>query len=486
MNNINNKANQQIGKHKTTASSQPNNLIPHVSNSKYDDATSNKNSNGNFTIVTKQGKRNLSSSSQTSSISDQVNNKSQNIIKKKAKLFKSTNRFEILNQLDEPDLNSSSQQLPFEQNNISNEVFKPPPPIFVRGVVNYLDLCTALIELIGVDNFFCKTSANRLKIQTSNPESYRALIQFLKEQEAEIHTYQIKQDKPLRVVIRNLHPTTNVDTIKEELEVRLFEIRRVTNVLHKVTKILLPLFFVNLEPSIKSAEIFHLSSLLHTKIKVEEPYKSKTISQCTNCQEYGHTKTYCGYPSRCIRCGSNHKSSDCPNQRSDPPKCALCSGDHPASYKGCSIYKDLQPAKKPYTKSNLVPTNTRFNITTVRDSHPINDTHLIQPDPLSPTYAQATSGSFAISDADKAELFKLHPSEIFQPHPDIASPNNINSVEEFLNSPLSVAHPVKHFTPNEVKYATDKYLLKKSPGFDHITAEVARCLPKKAIIHLTH
>lgn len=95
-------------------------------------------------------------------------------------------------------------------------------------------------------------------------------------------------------------------------------------------------------------------------------------------------------------------------------------------------------------------------------------------------------GSFAISDTDKAELFKLHLSEIFKPHPDIASPNNINSVEEFLNSPLPVAHPVKHFTPNEVKYTIDKYPLKKSPGFDYITAEVARCLPKKAIIHLTH
>jgi len=138
-------------------------------------------------------------------------------------LFKSINRFEALNQLDEPDLNSSSQQRPFEQNNdISDEVFKPPPPIFVRGMVNYLDLCTVLIELIGVDNFFCKTSADRLKIQTLSPESYRALIHFLKKQEVEFHTYQLKQDKLLRVVLRNLHPITNVDTIKEELEVHLF------------------------------------------------------------------------------------------------------------------------------------------------------------------------------------------------------------------------------------------------------------------------
>jgi len=59
-------------------------------------------------------------------------------------------------------------------------------------------------------------------------------------------------------------------------------------------------------------------------------------------------------------------------------------------------------------------------------------------------------------------------------------------VEGFLNSSLPVAHPVKHFSPNEVKYAIDKYPLKKSPGFDLINAEVARCLPKKAIIYLTH
>ena len=83
MNNINNKANQQIGKQKTTTSSQLNNSIPYASNSKYDVATSNKNPIENSTFVTKQGKRNLSSSSQTSSTSNQVNNKSQNIIKKK-------------------------------------------------------------------------------------------------------------------------------------------------------------------------------------------------------------------------------------------------------------------------------------------------------------------------------------------------------------------------------------------------------------------
>lgn len=42
--------------------------------------------------------------------------------------------------------------------------------------------------------------------------------------------------------------------------------------------------------------------------------------------------------------------------------------------------------------------------------------------------------------------------------------------------------PVKSFTPNDVKYALQKYTLNKSPGYDCITAEVARSLPTRAIV----
>lgn len=345
------------------------------------------NTSDGFSLV--KGKRILSTSSQASS-SSVTTNTPQLHNNKKTKLFKTTNRYQILSQDIDP--GPDPPLSPNLDNDGHNDVFKPPPPIFVRGVTNYSNLTTAIIELIGVDNFFCKASADRLKIQTANPESYRSLIHFLKDEGAEYHTYQLKEDKPLRVVIRNLHHTTEPDTIKEELEVRMFDVRRVTNVLHRVTKAPLPLFFVDLEPQIKSNEIFQLTSLLHTKIRVEEPYKSKILSQCINCQEYGHTKTYCGYPPRCVRCGAGHKTPDCPNQRSDPPKCALCSGNHPASYKGCSIYKDLQRVKKPFTKSNFVSTNTKTNFSNVKDSRPFNDTHLNQSNTHSPTYAQATSG----------------------------------------------------------------------------------------------
>jgi len=91
-------------------------------------------------------------------------------------------------------------------------------------------------------------------------------------------------------------------------------------------------------------------------------------------------------------------------------------------------------------------------------------------------------GSYVISDSDKAELFKVHLSTIFQPHPDIYSQTNNSIVEDFFNSPLCLpSNPIKHFTPYDIKFAINKYSLKKSPDFDLITAKVARYLLKKSL-----
>lgn len=198
----------------------------------------------------------------------------------KKKLFATANRFEVFSQPDDDNdkindnhnTNMSSNNP--DQNNTESTI-KSPPPIFIKGVLDFPDLCTRLIEILGVDNFFCKSSTDRLKVQTSIPKAYRTLIHFLKDQKAEYHTYQLHQDKPTRVVIRNVHPSTQISLIKSELELRNFEVRNVTNVIHKVHKHPLPLFFVDLEPSPQSNDIYNLTSILHTKIKVEEPYKPK-------------------------------------------------------------------------------------------------------------------------------------------------------------------------------------------------------------------
>lgn len=65
----------------------------------------------------------------------------------------------------------------------NNPSIKPPLLVFIRGVGDFPEIRTDLIELIGADNFVCKSSTDRLKIQNT-PDAYRLLIRYLKEEKA--------------------------------------------------------------------------------------------------------------------------------------------------------------------------------------------------------------------------------------------------------------------------------------------------------------
>ena len=76
---------------------------------------------------------------------------------------------------------------------------------------------------------------------------------------------------------------------------------------------------------------------------MEPPGHKKDIPQCIRCQQYGHTKNYCnGNPAR-VKCVEKHLTINCPYVgKINEVKCFSCNGNHPASYKGCVIRKQLQ------------------------------------------------------------------------------------------------------------------------------------------------
>jgi hypothetical protein len=57
----------------------------------------------------------------------------------------------------------------------------------------------------------------------------------------------------------------------------------------------LPLFLVTLTKNIKSQEIFKLNSLKHI-IKVEFNKAQTSLTQCYNCQNFGHVWANCNQP----------------------------------------------------------------------------------------------------------------------------------------------------------------------------------------------
>ncbi|CAH1713632.1 unnamed protein product [Aphis gossypii] len=277
----------------------------------------------------------------------------------KTNSFSSKNRFSVLT--DNEKSYENSNEVEMQSQEISN-VQPKIPPIYIKDNIDFFDFCKKIKPFTDPEGFNTKSSSSGLKLMTYSIKAYRQIIKFLENQNMNFHTFQTHEEKAFRVVIRHLHHTTPTAYIKEELHSLGFTTRLITNCLQYKTKNPLPLFFVDLEPSPLNQNIYKVDSICHTKIKIEAPHPKKNPVQCLRCQDYGHTRTYCHHTPRFVKCGDTHLSTDCQKDSNTPATCALCYGDHPASYKGCPKFKLLQKGRSS-NKTNR-PTETQDTSTT--------------------------------------------------------------------------------------------------------------------------
>jgi hypothetical protein len=114
-----------------------------------------------------------------------------------------------------------------------------------------------------------------------------------------------------------------------------------------------PLFLITLPRTAKSQEIFKLPSLCHIAINVEAYKTQNSLTQCYNCQTFGHVWANCKQPPRCMWYGGGHLHKDCPEKggASLQPVCCNCElaegeSAHPANYRGCSHAREVLRVKK--------------------------------------------------------------------------------------------------------------------------------------------
>lgn len=244
--------------------------------------------------------------------------------------------------LEEEKVQNPSENLPNYQR------IPRPPPIFIDKVANIKPLIKLLDEH-AQDNYTVKVLRNdRVKIQPVISEAYTNIVKQLEIKETEFYTYKPKQERSYKVILKKIHPSTCTDDIKEALAERGHITTNIWNIKDRTTKRPLPIFVIELQANNNNKDIYNIKDLLHCCVIFEEPRPKREIPQCANCQEYGHTKSYCRRRPKCIKCAQNHPSAECPEKgRLDSVKCALCEGNHPANYKGCQVYKELQKSKFP-------------------------------------------------------------------------------------------------------------------------------------------
>jgi len=110
---------------------------------------------------------------------------------------------------------------------------------------------------------------NVIKLTYTTPDTYRNLIKHFKEKGIYYHTYQLKEERAYRVVLKYLHHTTEVEDIRQRLFALERVARNIVNVHHRLTKEPLNLFFIGLDPAINNKDIYNITAIQNKIIHIE-------------------------------------------------------------------------------------------------------------------------------------------------------------------------------------------------------------------------
>jgi hypothetical protein len=164
-------------------------------------------------------------------------------------------------------------------------------------------------------------------------------------------TFYSKSQKHIKAAIQHLPFTTPAENISDGLVDTGFDIISIKQMsaTHQspaegTSTVNLPLFLITLLRTSKTQEIFRLRSICHIAIRAEA-YKTQTgLTQCYNCQKFGHVWANCKQPLRFMWCGGGHLHKEClekGNAASIPTCCNYKLVDreepHPSSIEAAAI-----------------------------------------------------------------------------------------------------------------------------------------------------
>lgn len=236
------------------------------------------------------------------------------------------------------------------------------PPIFLP-TSNYKEVTSDLKKIVK-NAFTTSSTQNKLKINLTTIDDYRTVSKLYSDNNINFYTYQDPTSRPLSVVIKNIPVSLTDDEIKEELITYNLPIQKITRLLNKNHQ---PTLVVAVELTNNDAgkNIFKVDKICHAIIRIEPRKNNKNIPQCYRCQRFGHTRNYCNMEYRCVKCLGNHYYKDCPKAPNVPPTCVNCKENHPANFRGCTFFKNLQKST-----NKIPPVQRRPEDTTIPTSQP--------------------------------------------------------------------------------------------------------------------
>ncbi|GFT95542.1 nucleic-acid-binding protein from transposon X-element [Trichonephila clavipes] len=168
--------------------------------------------------------------------------------------------------------------------------FRPPPPITIDNVNNSAAFLKQLQNMTQ-ENLMGRIIGKGLRVYPKTPQAYHKIRSFIDHEKLESYTYQLNEEKELKVVIRGMPSVMPPQQIIEGLSELGLTINDCHVMINRKTGLPMPLFLLSLPKNESNKDVYN--------------------------------------------CGKPHLTSDCKKPKDTKATCCHCQGNHPANFSGC-------------------------------------------------------------------------------------------------------------------------------------------------------
>ncbi|GFV89571.1 nucleic-acid-binding protein from transposon X-element [Trichonephila clavipes] len=174
---------------------------------------------------------------------------------------------------------------------------RPPPPITIDNVEQSAKLLKKLQELTG-QKLQGRVIGRGLRVYPETPAAYHQIRNLIDQEKLEAYTYELNENKEIKVVIRGMPVDMPVQEIMEDLDNLFIKPSECKVMINRKTQLPMPLFLLSLPKTEDNKNIHHISELCNMKVKIEPLNKRTGPAQCFRCQGFFHNSRFArGTPS---------------------------------------------------------------------------------------------------------------------------------------------------------------------------------------------
>ncbi|GFX75389.1 uncharacterized protein TNCV_1724031 [Trichonephila clavipes] len=248
-----------------------------------------------------------------------------NIVQEKNEQLKTNNSFAALN----------------TAKNDAEDVTQPQPkikPIFMKITPNY----NLILQEIHRTHPSAKNTHMKgyFKIEAETEDHHREITEYLTAKSVGYYVINPPDSRPLKLVIKGLPDDVEPEDVKKDLISKGINIEKVAQLKKFATKAKLPLFLIEITRDDNVNDIYQVRSCLYMQIKFDPFRKNNRVTQCYNCNNFHYASQNCFMKTRCLKCGENHRTGQCPiKEKIENPLCINCNTKgHMASSTECPLF----------------------------------------------------------------------------------------------------------------------------------------------------